>query len=186
MRSLWLITPWVVRGSPVRGRVELCFPWLVLARPVLCSPFTWIWSDPFVGGFPPQRKEEYQFLITSHCINIFPPWNHRPAGAPVGGNTAGTHPSPADRVRCRRPHTIAEFSAEPQARANTIHAYTGATRPPPVGGNAQSPQAETSRRPETWRHLVGAWSLVQRISGRPVSRHLPKVQTSDRSLPDTI
>ena len=37
----------------------------------------------------------------------------------------------------------------------TIHAYTGATRPPPGGGNSHLPQAQTSRRAETWRHLSG-------------------------------
>jgi len=102
-----------------------------------------------MGSWLAKRKEGYQFLIKYLCINVFPPWNHRPAGDPVGGPTAGTRPSPADRVRCRRPHTVAEFSAEPLARAcvfhgthrrpGPIHAYTGASRPPPVGGNSRGP-----------------------------------------------
>ena len=37
----------------------------------------------------------------------------------------------------------------------TTHGHSGATRPPPVGGNSQLPQARTSRRAETWRHLSG-------------------------------
>ena len=50
--------------------------------------------------------------------------------------TARTQPSPADRVRCRRPHTVAELSAEPIWRAQVFSGTTGDRVPYMVGGTS--------------------------------------------------
>ena len=115
-------------------------------------------------------------------------WNHR-RPVPIHGRRnlcarlnlhqptmyATRSPTRGSGVQCRTPNA-----------SITTHAYTGATRPPPVGGTSRGPQSGTSRRAETWRHLAGAWRLVQRISGRAGARHILKEQSSARPLPDTI
>jgi len=106
-------------------------------------------------------------------MNGFPPWTLRPAGDPVGSPTVGARSSPADRVRCRRPHTIVKFGAEPISREPVFSGTTGDRFPYMVGGTPVQVWTFASRPCMPPDHLRGE----AEFSAGPQARTSPPMLT---------
>ena len=76
MRALGLIIPWGMRagGCVAGGTVASGFGALPARLLFSRSPFSWVWSNPSVEHSVAGRVEGYQFLITSHRLEVFHHW----------------------------------------------------------------------------------------------------------------
>ena len=133
----------------------------------------------------------WQALTLVLDFKLCTPWNMRSPFAPTSflhGTTAGTRPLSTDRVRCRRPHTIGEFSAEPISRAQVFTGTTGDRVPYMVGRTSVrtctlTTPADHVCHPATYEVHWGSVQDPKREHHHPWSHRRHQTSARRRKLP---